>query len=129
MLTWFIVFRWIGVAVLASICVGIAVRAMAKDWRDLRRVEVFGALANLQQWADTNGFTILLREQVWDSPFLENGCAQVAFRVVVNDRSGQRRWATVVSGRRFEVRWIKPDTFFAMSRSKHDPLGDHDLDA
>ena len=87
------------------------------------------AFSNLRQWADTNGFTILLQEQVWDGPFFENGGQQIVFRVVVQDRSGERKWARVSSGRRFEVRWTKPESSFATLASHDDPLWDEQLDA
>ena len=106
MLTWLTLFRWLGVGFLVCFCIGIWVRVTVKDWVTLRRVEVFGALANLQRWADMNGLTILFREQVWDEPVVGNDAAQAVFRVVVQDRSGQRKWALVRSGRRFEVTWI-----------------------
>lgn len=128
-LTWLNVFHWLGIALLVSLCMGTAVRVMAKELRDMvRQGEVIEAFSNLRRWADVNGFTILLREQVWDSPSLDNGGAQVVFRVVVQDRSGQRKWARVRSGKRFDVRWIKPESSFASSRSQDDPLWDQELD-
>lgn len=129
MLTWLAGFCWLGVGPLVCVCLGIAVRVMAKDWVMIRRVEVFGAFSNLQYWADTNGFMILFREQVWDNPYLGNGVAQVVFRVVVQDRSGQRKWARILCGTTVEVRWIKPESWFAMSPAKRDPLWDRELDA
>ena len=130
MLTWLNVFRWLGVGCLMSVCIAIVVRVMAKEMRDMaRRLEVIGAFSNLQRWADMNGFTILLRKQVWDGPFFEDGGPQIVFRVVVQDRSGQRKWARVLCGKRFEVRWVKPESSFASPRSNDDPLWDQELDA
>jgi hypothetical protein len=126
---WLNACRWLGVGLLVFVCMGIAVRVMAKELTDMARErEVIGAVSNLRRWADVNGFTILLREPVWESPFCENGGAHVVFRVIVQDRSGQTKWARVLPGRRVEVRWIEPDSF-ASSRSKDDPLWDWELDA
>jgi hypothetical protein len=130
MTIWLTVFRWLGLGILVAICMGIAGRVIAQELRDMvRRMEVIRAFSNLRQWADTNGFTILRQQQVWDSPFLENSDAPIVFRVVVQDRSGQRKWARVMSGRRLEVRWSKPEPSLAFSPSKEDPLWDQDLDA
>jgi hypothetical protein len=66
---------------------------------------------------------------VWDSPFLDRGGPPIVFRVVVQDRSGQRKWARGSCGGRLEVRWIKPESWVAASHSKANPLWDDDLDA
>ncbi len=128
MLTWLNMFRWLGVSLLVVVCIGIAVRAMAKEFRDLtREAKVLEAVASLRRWADLNGFTILLREPVCDRPFLENGGTPVVLRVVVRDRTGQTKWARVRSGRRVDVTWMEPESL-ASSRSKDDPLWDQELD-
>src|SRR5271170_2800569 len=99
MTIWLTVFRWLGLGILVAICIGIAVRVIAQELRDSeRRVDVVRAFSNLRQWADTNGLTILRQQQVWDSPFLENNGAPIVCRVVIQDRSGQRKWARVMSG-------------------------------
>ncbi|HKI20182.1 MAG TPA: hypothetical protein VKA15_19995 [Isosphaeraceae bacterium] len=134
-MTWHTVVRCLGVGFLVIACVGIAVWVIVKEWRDKeRRVEVIMAFSNLQRWADKNGYTILFREQVWYSPFLKNGRAQVVFRVVVQDQRGEKKWAWVHSGSRFDVRWLEPESWLASSSvasssSKDDPLSDHELDA
>jgi hypothetical protein len=130
MLTFLNVFRWLGVGLLVAACTGIAVRVLANEFGDMvKEREVVAAISNLRLWADKNGLTILLREPVWDSPLLENGRPQVVFRVVVRDRSGQPKWARVMSGKPVEVRWIESESSFASSRSKDDPLWDQKLDA
>jgi hypothetical protein len=121
--------RSLGVGLLVSVCMGVAVRVVANELKNMQRgSKVIDAVSKLRRWADVNKFTILLREAEWESPFLGNGGAQVVFRVVVQDRSGQTKWARVLSGRRVEVTWIEPESF-ASSRSKDDPLWDQELDA
>jgi hypothetical protein len=128
--TWLTVFHWLGFGFLVAMCTGIAIRAVAQQFRDtVRRMEVVRAFSSLRQWADTHGFLILRREQVWDRPFLEKGGSPIVFRVVVQDRSGQRKWARVMCGANLEVRWIKPESSLASSWSKNDPLWDQELDA
>jgi len=135
MLNWLDPVRWLGVGFLVTACFGIAAWVMAKEWKDMvRRVAAVEAFANLRGWADKNAYTILLREHVHDSRFLKDGSAHVVFRVVVQDQRGERKWACVLSGSQLEVRWIKPEIWFASSSiasssSKDDPLWDHELDA
>jgi len=129
MLTWLNVVRFLCVGFLLTACVGIAAWVMAKEFRDMvRRVEAIGAFANLRRWADKNRYTILFREQVWDSPFLKIRSAQVVFRMVVQDQRGERKWAWVLSCSPFEVRWTKPESWFASSSVARSSSKDEHLD-
>jgi hypothetical protein len=134
MLTWFNVVRYVGLGLLVTACAGIAIWVIANEFRDmLRRVGMIETASNLGRWAGKNGYTILFQEQVSDGSITNKGGPHIAFRVVVQDQQGERRWAWISSGRRFEVRWIKAESWFALSSagspsSDVEPLWDRELD-
>ena len=116
MAAWFNVVRGLGVGVLVTAGAGIAIWVIAREFRDmLRQVSVIEATANVRRWADKQGYTILFHEQVGGSSVVDVGRVQIGYRVVVQDQRGERKWAWILSGRRFEVKWIKPESWFALS--------------
>jgi hypothetical protein len=115
-MTWHHIVLNLGVGFVVIACVGIVVWVIVKEWRDTtRRVEIISAFLNLRHWADKNGYTILFREQVWYSPFVKSGRAQLVFRVVVQDKKRERRWAWVHCGSRLDVKWMDPESWIASS--------------
>ncbi len=126
--------RWLGLGLLVIAGAGAAVRVVFNEIMDLKRVSELGrALSDVRGWADNNGYTILSRERVWESPFVKNGIGQLVFHVVVLDHRVERKWAWVLCGNRFEVRWTEPESWSARltiaSPCKDDPLWDQELDA
>jgi hypothetical protein len=135
MLTWFNVVRYVGLGSLVTACAGIAIWVIANEFRDmLRRVGMIELTSNLGRWADKHGYTILFQERVSGGTIVSKGSPHIAFRVVVQDQQGERRWAWISSGRRFEVRRIKPEYWFALasggsSSSSVELMWDRELDA
>jgi hypothetical protein len=135
MVTWFNAVRYVGLGLLVTACVGIAIWVIANEFRDmLRRVGMIEAASNLGRWANKHGYTILFKEQVSGGYIVNEGRPHTAFRVVTQDQQGERRWAWISAGRRFEVRWIKPESWFALSSagcssSEVEALWDRELDA
>jgi hypothetical protein len=129
-MTWFNVVRDLGSGLLLTACAGIAIGVIANEFRDmLRRVGVIETASKLGRWADKHGYTILFQEQVSDCSIINKANPQLVFRVVVQDQRGERRWARISSGRRFEVRWIEPESWFAFSEgttkdTKHTKIGE-----
>ncbi len=116
MANWFDVVRGLGVAVLVAAGAGIAIWVIVKEFRDmLRRVNVIEATARVRRWAEEQGYTIQFQEQVGDSSVLDAGRVQIVYRVVVQDQQGERKWASILSGSRFEVKWMAPESWFTLS--------------
>jgi hypothetical protein len=114
--TWFDVVRGLGVVVLVTAGAGIAIWVIAREFRDmLRQVSVIEATANVRLWADEHGYTILFQEQVGDGSLFDRGRVRIVHRVVVQDQQAERKWASILSGSRFEVKWITPESWFALS--------------
>lgn len=135
MLTWFNVVRFLGVALIVTTCGGLAIRVIAQEFRDMsRRTGMIEAAANVRRWADKHGYTIMFQQQVRESSALDKGSAQIVFRVVLLDQRGETKWAWILSGSQFEVRWIKPESWFVFSSvgsssPEVEPLWHRELDA
>jgi hypothetical protein len=128
--------------VLGGLCTGLVfitffasgLRAMAKE----RRRRWAESLSILRGWADENGYTVRFqeREPLWASPFPTSG-GQVVYRLIVEDRRGQRRRGWAVCGgyflgtlsRRVVVKWDEPESVVALSSPKDDALWDEEVDA
>jgi hypothetical protein len=122
MLNWLNVARFLGGGLLVTACVGVAVWLISKELRDmLRRVEVIDAFSNLERWADKGGYTILFQEQISNGPLLKNGGEKLVFRVAVQDQLGERKWAWIRPGGRLEVKWTKPESWFASASIASSP--------
>src|SRR5262245_7136601 len=84
----------------------------------LRLGALHRAGADIQRWADRNGYLSLSQVRVWDSPFFKSGCGQLVFRVVALDQRFDRKVAWILTGDRFQLRWGKPDDWPAVPAAR-----------
>jgi hypothetical protein len=130
MLTGFDLNRVLGLGVVAIFLAAVFTRAAAKGLRDRARMARSAqSRADIRQWADRNGYTILLREAARENPFVEESDGQVVYRVIFRDQHGAIRRGSVWCGGPLKVRWEDRVALASRSRSKRHPLWDRDLDA
>jgi hypothetical protein len=70
---------------LGAVIISAASKGLAAQARMLR---INQSRADILQWAQNNGYTILIREAARESPFLDESDRQVVYRVVIRDQSG-----------------------------------------
>jgi hypothetical protein len=130
MFTGFDLIRVLGLSVVAISFAGIVTLTLAKVLiGDVRIARLARSRADLLQWAQNNGYTILIREAARESPFQDEGDRQVVYRVVIRDQRGEIRRGSVWCGGPLKVQWIDRSVFASPTPSKRHPLWDRDLDA
>jgi hypothetical protein len=111
---------------LGAVIISAASKGLAAQARMLR---INQSRADILQWAQNNGYTILIREAARESPFLDESDRQVVYRVVIRDQRGEIRRGSVWCGGPLKVQWIDRREFASPAPSKRHPLWDRDLDA